>query len=113
MVIFEARVHVGFPVELIDNEIEVFALVFRHILDQETPRDVPALDHALVHAEDVAAPLRFVSAETARSMKDRGTDQPTAAGLEPIRFREIQNSVVALVPIFQTFSNLGLGGAGL
>src|SRR6266404_5921420 len=113
MVIFEAGVHVGIPVELVHDEVEVLALVFWHILDQETPRDVSALDHALVHAEDVAAPLRFVSAKAAGRMEDGGPDQPAGAWLEPIRFGEIQNPVVALVPVFQAFSDLGFGGAGL
>src|SRR5205807_5223410 len=69
-------------------------------------------DHALVHAEDVAAPLRLISAERTGRVEDARADEPAGAGLEAIRLREIKDAVVALVPILKTLPHLRLRRAG-
>src|SRR5204862_5848436 len=73
---------------------------------------VTAFDHALVHAEDVAAPLRLVGAERARRVEDARADEPAGAGLEAICLREIEDAVIALVPILEAFADLRPRGAG-
>src|SRR5215475_10980737 len=65
MVVLEVWVHVLVPVELVHNEVEVLMLALGHIFHEEAPRDDAAFDEVLVHAEDIAAPLRFVSTEAA------------------------------------------------
>src|SRR5947209_9609007 len=111
MIVFEVGIHVRIPVQLVDNKIEIFVFVPGHVLHEQTPWDVTALDHALVHTEDVATPLRFVGAETSRRVKNRGADQPTGARLEPIRFGKIKNPVVTFVPILKTFADLSFSGS--
>ena len=63
VVLLEVRVDVRFPVELLDDEVEVLVLLLGHVLDQQRPRHLAALDERLVHAEHVAAPLRLVGAQ--------------------------------------------------
>ena len=46
-------------------------------------------------------------------MKNAGTDQPAGAGFEPVGLGKIQNTVVSLVPVRQTFPHLILGGPRL
>jgi hypothetical protein len=79
VVVLEFRVHVLRPVELVHDEVEVLVLAPGHVLHEQAPRHVTALDHALVHAEDVAAPLRLVGAEAARRVQDARVDQPAGS----------------------------------
>ena len=90
------------PIELADDEVEILVLVLGHVLDQQRPGNVAAFDDRLEHAEHVAAPLRFVGAQRTGSVQDAGRNQPTGAAFQPIGAAEIQNAVVALVPILQT-----------
>jgi hypothetical protein len=69
-------------------------------------------DHALIHAKNVAAPLRLVSAKRAGRVEHAGIDEPAGAGFQAVGFREIEDAVVALVPILKALAHLRLGGAG-
>ena len=84
MVVLEIGIYIRIPIELRDDEVQVAAPGFGHVFDEQVPGHVTALDHALVHAENVAAPLRFIRAETAGRMENARPDQPSAAGLEAI-----------------------------
>ena len=53
VVVLEVGVEVRLPVKLIHDEVKVLVLVFGHVFDEEVPGNVSALDHALVHAEDI------------------------------------------------------------
>lgn len=88
VVVLEIRVEVLFPIELVDDEIDLLVLLLRHVLDEEGPRDFAAFDQILIHAEDVGAPLRFVSAEGTGGVKDTGIDEPAGAGLELVGLGE-------------------------
>ena len=55
-----------------------------HVLYQQTPRYLPAFDEILVHAEDVAAPLRLVRAETAGGMENARINEPSGTDLEAV-----------------------------
>ncbi len=87
--------------------------VLRHVLDQQVPGHLAPLDQRLVHAEHVGAPLRLVGAHRAGGVQHAGGDHPAGAGLQAIRLRQVENAVVALVPILQAATHVGLGGAGL
>ena len=84
-----------------------------HVLHEQAPGNITALDHALVHAEHVTAPLRLVRAQGTGCVQDAGINQPTRARLQPIRLRQVQDPVVTLVPIFQALPHLRLRGARL
>ena len=45
-------------------------------------------------------------------MQDARADQPAGAGLQAIGLREIEDAVVALVPVLEALADLRLGGAG-
>ena len=109
----EVRVDVLFPVELFDDEVEVELLVFRNVLDEEIPRNRVVVGQRLEHAEDVGTPLRLVSADGTRSVKNARRNEPARARLQPIRFRQIENAVVALVPVLEALANLRFCRAGL
>jgi len=111
VVVLEIRIDVGFPVQLIDNEVQVLVLVRRHVLDQQRPGHDAAFDQRLVHAEHVAAPLRLVGTQRAGCVQHARRHRPPRAPLQPIGFGEIQNSVVALVPVLQALADLGFGCA--
>jgi hypothetical protein len=113
MVVLEVRIDVARPVELLDQVIQVAVMFLRHILDEQRPRHRPPFDQVLIHAEDVRAPLGFVGAERARRVEKARAHQPAGAGLEPVGLREVQDAVVALVPIRQAGADLVLGGARL
>ena len=81
-------------------------LLFWHILDQQRPRHIPPFDDRLIHAENVAAPLRFISTQRPWGVQNTRRNQPTGASLEPISAAEVEDSVVAFVPIFQTTANI-------
>ena len=110
--VLELRVDVRLPVELVHDEVEVLVLLLGHVFHEELPGDVAAFDQALIHAEDVGAPLRLVGAERAGRVEDAGTDEPAGAGLQAIGLREVEDAVVALVPILEALADLRLGGAG-
>jgi hypothetical protein len=46
-------------------------------------------------------------------VQDARPDQPAAADLQAIRLRQVEDAVVALVPILQALADLRLGGAGV
>ncbi len=46
-------------------------------------------------------------------MKNARRNEPAGAGLQAIRAGEIENSIIALIPVFQTATHLRFGGAGL
>ena len=106
MVVLEIWIDVAIPVELIDDEVEILVLALGHVLHEQTPRHFAALDEALIHSKHVAAPLRFVGAETARRMQHTGRNQPAGAGLEAVRLGEIEDAVVSLVPILEACAPL-------
>ena len=97
----ELGVDVLLPVELVDEVVEVVVLVLGDVLDEQVPGDAAALDHRLVHAEDVGAPLRLVGHERAGGVEDARGDQPAGAGLEAVRLGVVEDAVVALVPALQ------------
>src|SRR5258707_8803974 len=72
-----------------------------------------AFHDRLKHGEDIAVHLRLVSYERAGGVQNSRIDLPTGAGLQPVGARVKENSVVALVPTFQTPVNVVLGCAGL
>ena len=100
-------------VELIDDEVEVLVLGFGHVLHEERPRHLAAFDEGLVHAEDVGTPLRLVGAEGSGRVKHAGRDEPAGAGLQAIGAREVEDAVVALVPVLEALPDLRLRRAGL
>ncbi|MGC9199208.1 MAG: hypothetical protein ACP5E5_09750 [Acidobacteriaceae bacterium] len=69
--------------------------------------------HGLEHGTYVAAPLRLVSEQRARHMKDARGNKPAGTQLEPVGLGVIQNPVVSLVPTFQAAANIIMGGPGL
>ena len=68
MVVLEMFVRVACPIQLIHQVIQIVVIFLRHILDQERPRHFAAFDQRLIHAEDIAAPLRLIGAEGTRRM---------------------------------------------
>ena len=48
----------------------------------------------------------------AGGVEDAGADQPAGAGLQAVGLGEVEDAVVALVPILEALADLGLGGAG-
>src|SRR6266436_6579480 len=90
MIVLKAWVHIRFPVELRDDEIQVVVFGFRHVLDKQVPGHITALDHALIHPEYVAAPLRFIGAKAAGRMEDAWADEPTGSWLQAISFRQVE-----------------------
>ena len=113
VVFLEVRIHVRFPVELIDDEVDVLVLVGGHVLHEQRPGHVAAFHEALVHAEDVAAPLGFIGHEGAGGVEDARSDHPARAWLQTVGLGEIEDAVVALVPVFDAAAHLLAGGAGL
>ena len=111
--LLEARIDVLLPVELLDDEVQVVVLVLGHVLDQQRPGHFAAFDQRLVHAEHVGAPLRLVGTHRAGGVQHAGGDHPAGAGLQAIGLREVEDAVVALVPVFQAAADVGLGGARL
>ena len=112
VVVFEVGVEVFFPVELVDDEVDVLVFVLGHVFDEEGPGDFAAFDEVLIHAEDVGSPLGFVGAEGAGGVEDAGVDEPTGAGLEFVGFGEFEDFVVAFVPVGDAVVDLLAGGAG-
>ena len=112
VVVLEAWIEVLLPVELVDDEVDVFMFVLRHVLDEEGPGNFPALHQILVHAENVGAPLRFVGAEGTRRVQDTGVDEPAGSGLQLVGLGEFEDPVVALVPVGDAVVDLLPGGAG-
>ena len=86
VVVLETRIHVLLPVELIHDEVDVLVLRLGHVLHEERPRNLAALDEVLVHTEDVGAPLRLVGAEGAGRVKDARIDEPAGADFEAVGF---------------------------
>ena len=107
------RIDVLFPVELADDEVEILVLLLRHVFHQQRPGHVAAFDDDLEHAEHVAAPLRLVGAERAGGVQHAGRNQPAGAALQAIGPREIENAVVAFVPVLQALADLVFGRARL
>ena len=113
VVVLEIWIHVLFPVELVDDEVDVLVLGLGHVFHEEGPRHFAALDEVLIHAEDVGAPLGLVGAEGAGGVENARVDEPAGADLEAVGFGEIEDAVVALVPVADALFDLLLGGAGL
>jgi len=109
--VFEVGIDVLFPVELPDDKIEVLMLVCRHVLDQQRPGHVSAFDDRLKHSENIRAPLGFVGAQRARSVENAWWNQPSGPSLESVSAGEVQDSVIAFVPIRQATSELVFGGS--
>ena len=57
--------------------------------------------------------MRLVGAERTGRVQDARADEPAGAGLQAIGAGEIEDAVVAFVPIFEAFADLRLGRAGL
>ena len=106
-------VDVFLPVELPDDEVEIVVLLFRHVLDEQAPRHRPSLDERLKHCEHVAAPLWLIGEQRARSVQDARRDQPACATLEPVGLGEVDDTVVATVPVLQALPHVLLRGARL
>ena len=111
--VLEAGIDVALPIELLHQVIQVSVFVLRYVLDEQLPRHRSPLDHRLVHAENVRAPLRLVSHERARRVQDARRHQPAGAGLEPISLTVVQDAVVTFVPAPEAAANVGLGGPRL
>src|SRR5687768_1647959 len=101
MVLFKIRVDVCFPVELLDDEVEVLVLLLGHVLDEQRTGHFATFYERLVHAEDIGSPLRLVGAERTRRVQDAWSDEPTAAGFQAKSLRQVEDAVVALVPVLQ------------
>lgn len=110
--VFEVRIDVFIPIELSDDEIEILVFLGGHIFDKEGPGYVASFDDRLEHAEDVATPLGFVGAEGARGVQDAGWDQPTGTAFESVGAGQVENTIVAAVPIFEAASEVIAGCAG-
>ena len=111
--LLEFGIDVLFPVELVDQVIDVVVVGIGDVFDQQLPGHAPAFDHRLVHAEDVRTPLRLISQQRARGVEDARRDQPAGAGLETISLGVVEDPVIALVPPFEAAMNVGLGRARL
>ena len=111
MIVLKVRVHVRFPVELRDDEIQVAVFGLGHVLHEQVPRHITPLDHALIHAKYIAAPLRFIGAKAAGRMEDAWADEPTGSWLQAISFRQVEDAIVSFIPILQAFAHLGFGRA--
>ena len=111
VVVLEMRVDVLFPVEHLDDEIEILVLVGRHVFHQQRPGHIPAFHDRLEHAEHVAAPLRLVGAKRTGSVEHARRDQPTGSPLQAIGAGQIENAVVALIPVLQAAADVVLRGA--
>ena len=98
MVVLEVVVGVAFPIQLLHEIVEVVVILLWHVLDQQGPGDFAAFDQRLIHAENIAAPLRLISAEGTGRVQDAGADEPAGAGLEAVGLGE---SRMPLSPLFQ------------
>ena len=76
-------------------------LLLGHVLDEQAPRHRPALDHRLIHGEDVGAPLRLVGHQRAGRVQHARRHQPAGARLQAIRLAVVEDAVVALVPVVE------------
>ena len=106
-------VDVLLPVELTDDEVEIVVLLLRHVLDEQAPRHRSSLDERLEHCEHVAAPLWLVGEKRARRVEDARRDQPAGATLEPVGLGEVDDTVVATVPVLQALPHVLFRGARL
>ncbi len=113
VIVFEIFVGVAFPIELVDEEIEIFVVFRGHVFHEQRPRNFAAFDERLIHAEHVTAPLRLVSAKRTGRVKNARRNQPASAGFQAIGAAEVENAVVAFVPVFEAAADLGFGRAGL
>ena len=85
----------------------------RHVLGQQRSRRDPALDFRLEHREDVAVDLRLIRHERAGRVQDPGIDLPPGPNLQPEGPRQVQDAVVAAVPVLEASPDLGLRRPGL
>ena len=113
MVIFETRIDIAVPVELIHQVVEIVGPVLGNILDQQFPRDGTPFNHRLIHAKYIRAPLRLVSDQRTRGVQDARRHQPARAGLEPVCLAEVEDAIVPFVPAFQATADVGLGRSRL
>ena len=113
MVVLEIRIDVLVPIQLLDDEVDVLVVLLGHVLHQQAPGHIAPFDHALVHAEHVTTPLGLIGAQAARSVENARVDEPTGSRLEAVGFGEVQNAVVALVPVLEALPDLSLGRARL
>lgn len=113
VIVLEIGVEILFPVDLVDDEIDILMLVLGHVLHEERAGDLASFDEILIHAEDIRSPLWFVGAEGAGGVEDAGIDEPAGAGLEFVGFGELEDFVVALLPVGDAIVDLLSGRAGL
>ncbi len=112
VVVLERRVEVSVPIELVDDEVDVLMLFLGHVFDQEVPWYRATFHEVLVHPKNVTTPLRFVGAERSWGVEDARGDEPSGAWLQSVGPREIEDSVVALVPVFDAAPDLFPCGPG-
>src|SRR5439155_9587160 len=62
MVVLELCVDIPIPIQLLHNPIEVPVFAFRHIFDEQRPGNFATFNKRLIHAKDIAAPLRLIRA---------------------------------------------------
>ena len=87
---------------------------FGGILPQQIIGDnMVSPQQALVHGEDIGCELRLVGAQGAGCVQDSGRHVPTGVDLQLISTGQLQQVVVALFEVHQSFLQLFLGGAGI
>ena len=112
-VLGEFRIDVGVPIQHADDVVQVVMIFRRHVLHQKVPRHRPAFHHRLEHPEYIRIHLRLISDQRPRRMQDARVDLPSGARLQAIRFRMVQDAVVALVPALQASPHIVRRGARL
>jgi hypothetical protein len=81
-------------------------------LTSRIPRHGAAFDQRLIHREDVGIDLRLVGHQRAGGVQNAGIDLPSGAGFEFVGAGEIENFVIAFVPLFETAADVVLRGPG-
>ena len=106
----EVGVDILLPVELPDDEVEIVVLLLRHVFDEQAPRHRPPLDERLEHREHITPPLRLVGQQRARGVEDARRNQPASAALQSVGLGEIDDPVVAAVPVLEAAADILLRG---
>ncbi len=83
------------------------------VFDQEVPGHAAAFDERLIHGEDIGIDLRLVGNERAGGVQNSRIDLPASAGLELIGAGEIEDAVVAFIPLFETTAEVSLRCPGV
>ena len=107
----EIRVQVQFPVNHVQQMLQIAPFGGRRVLPQQFLRHHGGACQGLVHRKHVRSSLGLVGAQAAGGVQDSRRHVPTRSDVQPVRFGEAGDLVVALVEVAQSLSHLVARGA--